>query len=390
MKLNIGVFFGGASVEHDISILSAMQAIAAINKDYYNVIPLYLNKKGILVSGKALGSVKTFKSRALIEKKSIPVTLYKAGQFVEMKYLKGFKKPVRLDVILPVVHGTNSEDGSVAGYLNVIGAVYGGSDVIASAIGQDKVIFKHILENSKLPIVPWFWFYASDLEASKVSILTQAKQIGYPLILKPSNLGSSVGIELVKSEEELFDAIARASQFDEKIVVEKAITHLREINCSVLKIKGQYRASVCEEVTKSDEILSFNDKYQRSGSKSEGPSKGMASLERLIPAPIDELETKHIQELSTTCARLLNVAGVVRLDFLYDTLANQIYINEINTIPGSLSFYLWKESGIDFEGLMDILIDGAIEREKRKEKLTLTFESSVLEGFKGSKNNMKN
>jgi D-alanine-D-alanine ligase len=386
MKLNVGIFFGGASVEHDISILSAMQAIAAVNKDHYHVIPLYLNKKGILVSGKALVDVKTYKSKALVERKSIPVTLYKEGQFVMVKHLKGFHKTERLDVIIPIVHGTNSEDGSVAGYLNVIGAVYGGSDVIASAIGQDKVIFKHILENSKLPIVPWFWFYASDVEASKVSILTQAKQIGYPLILKPSNLGSSVGIELVKEESELFDAIQRASQFDEKIVVEKAITNLREINCSVLKIKGHHKASVCEEVSKNDDILSFNDKYQRSGKgKHEGPSKGMASLDRIIPAPLEDDQTKHIQDLATTCARLLNVSGVVRIDFLMDTLTNQVYINEINTIPGSLSFYLWNESGIDFESLMEILIDGAIEREKRREKLTFTFESSVLEGFKGTK-----
>ena len=386
MKLNIGVFFGGASVEHDISILSAMQAMAALNRERYEVYPLYLNKTGILVSGTALSDVKTFKSSALVKKKSIPITLVKENQSVVLRYLKGWKKPVRLDVILPVVHGTNSEDGSVAGYLNVIGAVYGGSDVIASAIGQDKVIFKHILENSKLPIVPWFWYYGKDVQASQVSILTQAKQIGYPLIIKPSNLGSSVGIELVKSEDELFGAIERASQFDEKIVIEKAITHLREVNCSVLNIKGKHTASVLEEVSKSDEILSFTDKYQRGGKgKHNAPSKGMASLDRLIPAPIEDVLTKQIQDLATTCARLLNVGGVVRIDFLMDTQTNQVYLNEINTIPGSLSFYLWKESGIDFESLMDILIQGAIEREQRKEHLVHTFESSVLEGFKGSK-----
>jgi D-alanine-D-alanine ligase len=386
MKLNVGVFFGGASVEHDISILSAMQAMAALNQDRYHVVPLYLNKAGTLVSGKALSDVKTFKSSTLIQKKSTPVSLYKSGQFVYMKPIKGWGKPIRLDVILPVVHGTNSEDGSVAGYLNVLGAVYGGSDVIAAAIGQDKVIFKHICENSRLPIVPWFWFYGQDKEVSKVAILTQAKQLGYPLIIKPSNLGSSVGIELVNSEAELFSAIERASQFDEKIVVEKAITHLREINCSVLKKKGQHIASVCEEVSKSDDILSFQDKYQRSGKgKHSGPSKGMASLDRIIPAPISEELTREIQDLATTCARLLNVGGVVRIDFLLDTQNNKVYINEINTIPGSLSFYLWQASGIDFETLMDILVDGAIEREQRKEKLTLTFESSVLEGFKGTK-----
>lgn len=386
MKLNVGVIFGGASVEHDISILSAMQAIAALNKDRYHVIPLYLNKKGTLVSGKALGDVKTFKSQVNVEKKSTPIVLFKEGQFVYMKLLKGFKRPVRLDVVLPVVHGTNCEDGSVAGYLNVLGAVYGGSDVIASAIGQDKVVFKHILENSRLPIVPWFWFYAQDREQSHVSILTQAKQLGYPLIIKPSNLGSSVGIELVNSEIELLPAIERASAFDEKIVVEKAITHLREINCSVLKIKGNHKASVCEEVSKSDSILSFKDKYQRSGKgKQTGPSKGMASLDRVIPAPLDEIQTREIQDLATTCARLLNVGGVVRIDFLLDVQTNKVYLNEINTIPGSLSFYLWQATGYDFETLMDILIDGAIERQQRKEKLTLTFESSVLEGFKGTK-----
>lgn len=386
MKLNIGVFFGGASVEHDISILSAMQAIAALSKERYNVIPLYLNKKGILVSGKALCDVKSFKSQVLIERKSIPVSLFKEGQFVYMKPHKSLANKQRLDVVLPVVHGTNSEDGSVAGYLNILGVAFSGSDVIASAIGQDKVIFKHVLENSRLPIVPWFWFYAQDREQSHVSIATQAKQLGYPLIIKPACLGSSVGIELVNSESELLPAIENASAFDEKIVVEKAITHLREVNCSVLKIKGKHTASVLEEVTKSDAILSFHDKYQRGGKgKSGGSSKGMASLQRVIPAPLHEHETREIQMLATTCARLLNVGGVVRIDFLLDTQNNKVYINEINTIPGSLSFYLWQKSGVDFETLMDILVEGAIAREQRKEKLTLSFESSVLEGFKGTK-----
>lgn len=384
MKLNVGVIFGGASVEHDISILSAMQAIAALNKERYNVIPIYLNKKGMLVSGQSLCDVKTFKSQLEVERKSKPVGLFKEGQFVFIKSLRGFARKRRLDVVLPIVHGTNSEDGSVAGYLNILGVPFSGSDVIASAIGQDKVVFKHILENSRLPIVPWFWFYAQDREQSHVSIATQAKQLGYPLIIKPAGLGSSVGIEIINSEIELLPAIEKASAFDEKIIIEKAITHLREVNCSVLKIKGKHTASVLEEVSKSDAILSFKDKYQRGG-KSGGNSKGMASLQRVIPAPLDENETHEIQLLATTCARLLNVGGVVRLDFLLDTQSNKVYINEINTIPGSLSFYLWQQSGIDFETLMDILVEGAIEREQRKEKLTLTFESSVLEGFKGTK-----
>ena len=388
MKLKIGVLFGGTSVEHEVSIISAAQAMAALNREKYDVIPIYLSKNHRLFSSEKLMEMETYKDLTKLEKTLTQVSLIGKGHKYYLNPVNPsfFNKPVEIDLVIPVVHGTHCEDGTVQGLFESVGIPYAGCDVIAAAIGQDKVIMKHVLENSGIPIVPWFWFYRYDFEQASSDTLSRAATLGYPLVVKPANLGSSVGITIAKNEAELLDAIHEASRYDVKIVIEKAIVNLREVNCSVLGFDSEMRASVLEEVRKSDEILSYENKYS-AGSKA--ASKGMASAARIVPAPLSEAQSDEIRALALSTFKVLGASGVSRIDFLLDASDNQIYVNEINTIPGSLAFYLWEASGVDFSELMDHLVKQAIDRQRLREKMIFSYDTNLLatykQGTKGSK-----
>lgn len=388
MKLKIGVLFGGTSVEHEVSIISAAQAMAALNREKYDVIPIYLSKNHRLFSSEKLMEMETYKDLTKLEKTLTQVSLIGKGHKYYLNPVNPsfFNKPVEIDLVIPVVHGTHCEDGTVQGLFESVGIPYAGCDVIAAAIGQDKVIMKHVLENSGIPIVPWFWFYRYDFEQASSDTLSRAATLGYPLVVKPANLGSSVGITIAKNEAELLDAIHEASRYDVKIVIEKAIVNLREVNCSVLGFDSEMRASVLEEVRKSDEILSYENKYS-AGSKA--ASKGMASAARIVPAPLSEAQSDEIRALALSTFKVLGASGVSRIDFLLDASDNQIYVNEINTIPGSLAFYLWEASGVDFSELMDLLVKQAIDRQRLREKMIFSYDTNLLatykQGTKGSK-----
>lgn len=379
MKLTIGVMFGAESVEHEISIISAIQAMEAIDKDRYDVIPIYISKEKHMYSGNELRDLGAYRDIPKLLKSATPIQLVRVNNQVVCKALKSsfFFKAKNIDLMIPIVHGSNSEDGTVAGFCKMLGVPFVGSDVIAAAVGQDKIFFKHILENSRLPIVPWFWFYGKNFEKNKEGILRKADELGYPLVIKPATLGSSIGVMIADDEKSCIDAIEAAMMYDRKILVEKKIENMQEINCSVLDDKGVYRASPLEEVMKSDEILSYHDKYE-GGSK----SKGMVSTSRVVPAKISEELTKKIQHLALQTCEVLGVSGVVRIDFLYDSHKDIIYVNEINTIPGSLSFYLWKEAGIEFDRLMDILIESAIARLRDDERMIYSYDTNLLANFK--------
>jgi D-alanine-D-alanine ligase len=383
--IKIAVIFGGDSVEHEVSIISASQAMAAIDQSLYEVIPLYYAKNHQLYSSKDFLDIAVFKDIKKLTKSYPTVMLYKENQKFYIQAIKGlFPRKEVIDLVIPVVHGTRCEDGSIQGFLETVGIPYSGSDVLAGAVGQDKVFMKHILENCGLPVVPWLWFYSYDLDENRVDYLAKFTKLGYPLVIKPANLGSSVGITLVNNEAELLEGIELASQYDLKIVVEKAITHLREINASVLGLYADLQASELEEVTKQDEILSYADKYTNNGK-----SKGMASLSRVCPAKVSQQMTEHIQALAIRTFKVLSCSGVARIDFLLDTESNKVYVNEINTNPGSLSFYLWEASGVSFPLLMEQLIQQAILRQRQREKMIFSYETNLLANFKGSKGTKK-
>ena len=393
MKTNIAVFFGCRSVEHEVSIISAVQAMRAINRDKYDVTPVYVAKDGTMYTGDNLFEIENYRDLPTLFKNAKAVTFIKENGVVLMHTLeqKRFKKTadIAIDLAFPIVHGTNCEDGTMAGYFEFLGLPYISCDIISAAVGMDKAVFKDVLKSANLPVLDCIKFRAREYTLNKENITNNIKsQIGFPLIVKPVNLGSSVGITKVNSEDELDEAIRLGISFSDVILVEKAIINLREINCSVLGDSDECIASVCEEPFMNDEILSYEDKYL-GGGKSGGASKGMASLGRKIPADIPAEKSDEIKALSCEIFKAIGASGVVRIDFLLDTDTDKVYANEINTIPGSLAFYLWEASGIKYTELIDRLVQIAFRRQRNRDNLTFTIDTNILSGVsfgaKGSK-----
>lgn len=391
MKTNVAVFYGCRTVEHEVSIISAVQAMRAINRDKYNVTPVYVTKNGEMYTGDALFTIEEYRNLPELLEKCKKVYFVREGDNVLMRDIekKMFKKEsaVAIDVAFPVVHGTNCEDGTIQGFFEYLNLPYVGCDIISSAVGMDKAVFKDVLKNAGLPVLDCITFRAREYVANKAAICDKiAKNVGFPLIVKPVNLGSSVGITKVNSENELDSAIMLAISFADKVLVEKAITSLREINCSVLGNADECEASVCEEPFMNDEILSYEDKYM-GNSKKGGPSKGMASLGRKIPADLSEEKSNEIRDLACKIFKAIGANGVVRIDFMIDTSTDTVYANEINTIPGSLAFYLWEATGVKYPELIDRMIELAFRRQRGRENITYTIDTNILSGvsFGGAK-----
>ena len=387
MRIKVGVIFGGETVEHEVSIISALQAITNINEDKYKVVPIYIAKDKTWYAGHALRDINTYKNFDDLKKYTTKVTLCKKNnKFVLVNTNGIFRRDVEeLDIVLPIVHGNGVEDGTLAGYLDTVGIPYVGSHVLGSALGQDKVVIKQIFASCNIPIVDYTWFFDTEYLEDKDKILESIKKLGYPVVVKPATLGSSVGIKFVKDKSGIEEAIDEAISYDSKIVVEKAVEDLLEVNASVLGNYEAQKVSPLEEVMGLDEILSFTDKYL-SGSKTKGSaSKGMASASRIVPARISKELTHNIEETSKQVFRVLNMSGVVRIDYLIDKKTNKYYVNEPNTIPGSLAFYLWKEAGIKYKDLLEEMISIAVKEYKNKLKKTRSFDSNILEGYSGAK-----
>ena len=283
-----------------------------------------------------------------------------------------------IDIFFPIVHGYNTEDGSIAGFLETIGAPYAESDLYASLIGQDKVIQKMVFKENGINIAPYTYFYENEYLDNENEIISKINKLSYPVIVKPARLGSSVGINIALDESSLNEAINEALKYDEKIIVEKVIENLKELNCSVLGDKDLYKPSLIEEVSGKDNILSYEDKYI-----SGGKSKGMASASRKVPADIPKKLTKEIENISVKACKALNTNGIVRIDYLYDTKNDKVYLNEINIIPGSLSFYLWKD--MKYKDLLENIIELGIKNYKNKSRKQTSFETNVLQNFNGTK-----
>ncbi len=388
MKIKVGVIFGGETVEHEVSIISAVQAMEHMNTEKYEIIPIYISKDRIWYTGNMLKEIDIYQDFEELKKYAKEVTLVKIKDGYYLQNTNGlFKKNITdIDIAFPIVHGNNAEDGTIQGYLDSIGIPYVGSKVLGSALGQDKVVMKQIMNDAKLPIVDYTWFYDNEYADDTEKIFDKVKKIGYPVIVKPATLGSSVGITYVKDEKNLARAIEEAMKYDVKIVIEKAVQNLTEVNCSVFGNYAHQEVSAIEEVTSDEEFLTYADKYIGNGKgKLKGASKGMLSASRKIPADISEEMKKNIEETSKKVFKCLNLSGVSRIDYLIDKKTNKYYVNEPNTIPGSLAFYLWEPIGKKYQDLLDDMITLAIKDYKNKSKKIYSFESNILSNYGGTK-----
>ena len=390
MKICIAVFFGGKSTEHEISCISANQVIHALNTEKYDILPIYISRDNEMFIGDELFDLANYSSfignpSSVLKK----VSIYRDGNEVKVRPVKAlFQKEIRIDVAFPVVHGTNVEDGSLAGYLQMLDIPYTSCDVLGGALGQDKAIMKDIFKAEGIPMVDHFVVYARDFDENSSTYLEQAKKLGFPLIAKPANLGSSIGIEVIRTQKEFKEKVSNCLKYDFKVVVEQMIEDLKEVNISLIGNNETVKTSVIEEVTNG--FLDFDKKYQPNGSKGskkpvqpvKSASKGMASTIRKVPADLSEKDRKKIEEIATKAFMALNAHGCVRIDFMIDQKNKKIYCNEINTIPGSLAFYLWKEAGLDFDKECDELIANALNRYARRAKKTYSFDTNILDNYK--------
>jgi D-alanine-D-alanine ligase len=381
-RLRIGLFFGGEAVEHEVSIISALQAYNAIDQEKYVVVPVYISKKSEFYTGFELLEIENYKDMNKLMSTITKCHLVKHSKEALLIDYNNFKRVDSFDLAITVTHGTTVEDGVLQGLLSMLKIPYAGSNVAAAAVGQDKVFMKNILRDNNVPVTNFTWFYSKEFADDENKVIQKVEtKIKYPVIIKPANLGSSVGISIAKNRTDLIESISEAINYDTKILVEEVVENMVEVNCSVLGDYEDCKASVIEEVMAQDEILSYKDKYQRGGkgSKTESESAGMASVDRIIPARISDDLTQEIKDLSIKTFKYLGVIGVSRIDYLIDQDNSKAYVNEINTIPGSLSFYLWEKDGVDFTQLTEELIQLAIKKERQKQSINFSFETNILE-----------
>lgn len=391
MKIKVGVIYGGETVEHEVSIISAIQAINKLDQEKYDIIPIYITKDREWYTGDMLKDIEIYSDLNLIKKYGKNVILYEnKGSFVLQN--KKFPKNIitDIDIVFPIMHGTNGEDGVIQGYLQAIGIPFVGGDIYASVVGQDKTFMKSIFEKENLPISKYTWFYDYDYKNDSDEVIKSIKKLKYPVIIKPATTGSSIGIKVASNDTELIEAIDNAISYDNKILVEEVVENLKEVNISVLGNYEHQRLSVIEEVMSKNKFLTYDDKYIGGGKGKlkggvkfpmKGASKGMASADRKIPANISDKQKKEVEDIAIKAFKALGSAGVCRIDFLIDEKSKKVYINEINSIPGSLAFYLWEPIGVHYSELLDDMINIGIKDYKRKQSKTHTFETNILKGF---------
>lgn len=391
LKLKLAVLFGGKSTEHEISIISAIQAIGSINRDKYDIIPVYITKNNDFYVGEFIDKIEEYTHIPQLLSKSTQVVWIKEGDKVSL-----FRYPMKkfgnncitqVDIAFPIVHGTNVEDGTLQGFLATLGLPVVGCDVLSSAVGMNKYVMKTVLKDNGVPVLDCKCYSWKDYEDVDALVGRIEKEFTYPVIIKPLNLGSSIGIKKANDRDGLLEALDLGFEFSKKILVERAISNLKEINCSVIGDYESAKASECEEPVNSDDILSFEDKYiggAKGGAKGAktGGSKGMASLKRKIPAEISDEMRDKIRKMAVDAFTCLGCSGVSRIDFMIDQNTNEVYLNEINTIPGSLSFYLWEPLGVKYTELLDEMIELALKADRESHKVVYSFETNVLEGVK--------
>lgn len=382
----IGVFFGSRSPEHDVSIITGQLIISGLKKCGYNVIPIYIDKKGKWYSDARLASMKFFTQNPTdLEKKLSAFNIdfnKSSGRIVKQSgFLKG---NTFLDIAFPAFHGQNGEDGTFQGLCEMLNVPYVGCDVTSSAITMDKVLTKMIYKANSIPTVDFVYFSLNEWRINKKNVIQQVKSLNWPVIIKPARLGSSIGISKAKNQKELEFAIEVALHYDEKVIVEKMIENLVDVTCCVIGNDNPIPSLIQESVFGSA-FFSYEDKYLKGG----GAQTGNATQSIIIPARLDKKTTKEIQDAAVKAYQVLGCSGIARVDFLYDKKTKNWFANEVNTLPGTLYHHLWKKSGIEFEDLLKKLIGYAEEKYQKKKQITYTFNSSILTQSSSNKLSLK-
>lgn len=380
-KIRVGLFFGGKSVEHEVSVVSALQAYENIDNDKYEVVPIYVDKSGHFFTGRNFLNIKNFKDvkGLLYSSEQIVPANRNGGGYLKQGFMKKFEP---IDVAFPLFHGSFGEDGAVQGVFEIYGIPYVGLGVTGSAVAMDKIVSKALFKELGFNVGKYSWFDRRDFHNDSKSVLKKLQQeLKFPMFVKPATGGSSIGAGRAKDEDALQFAIEVASAFSEKIIVEEAFPEgIIEVNCSALGY-NDIKASVCEHPVKSEELLSFSDKYMKGGKGKNGSkgAGGMESLSRIIPAEISKKLTAKIQEATVEIFKAIDGCGVARIDYFVDPKTEKFWVNEVNSPPGSLAFYLWEKSGMSYKELLDQLIEMAMERDAERKKTTYVFESGLLE-----------
>ena len=389
-RSTVAVIFGGRSVEHDVSIVTGNQIMRAFPAERYAVTPVYITRDGRWLTGERLLSLDAFADGEPVAGDGIAPCLLSpdtrhhglilnplAGRFSKSEVK-------RVDVVFPALHGTHGEDGSVQGLLELADIPYVGCATLASALTNDKAMTKAALRQADVPVLDDLvisrdrWLNAPD------AVMAMCKErFDYPLFVKPATLGSSIGIGKADSDAMLRASIDIAANFDRRILVEPAITDGVEINCAVMGYGAAIEASTLEQPLSWDEFLSYEDKYLRGG-------EGMKSAERIIPAPLDAEMTQRVKSLSARAFQAVDGRGIARIDFLVRPQQGEVYLNEINTMPGSLAFYLWREDGYSASDLVEKLVSLAREAHAEKRRNVYDYETSLVSltqsrGIKGAK-----
>lgn len=391
MKIKVGVIYGGNSVEHEVSIITAVQAMSFMDTDKYDIVPIYITKDRTWYTGKMLMDMDVYKDFDSLKKYAKSVCLTNIdGEFC-LQATKGlFRKIVdKIDIAFPIVHGKGVEDGSLEGYLESVGIPTVGPSLLGAALGQDKIVMKQVLDSYKIPNPEYTWFFDFEYQNDNEEIIKRIEKLKYPVIVKPARLGSSIGIKIAKDRNELIDSIEDAIKYDNKILVEKVIKDLKEVNCAVLGNSEYQETSLIALMKTKNEFLTYEDKYL-SGGKGKKGIKGvkggnMSTSEFDIPAKISKELEDEVKELAKKTFKALDLSGVARIDFLIDNKTNKVYVNEPNTIPGSLSFYLFKPAGKEYKTLLDEMITMSIKKFKNESKKISSFESNILSTYNGSK-----
>jgi len=385
----VAVLFGGRSVEHEVSVITGHQIMDALKAAGYGVLPIYLTKDGEWYAGQSLHNLKLYTDPAGEPTSAVGVVRVSLSPDRSVRQLlihpssrQGlFRKPPQLwaDVFFPCLHGSFGEDGSLQGLFEMADVPYVGAGVAASAIAMDKALTKAICRSVGIPVLDWLILSRGDWGQEAAGVVQRVKDsFAYPVMVKPVCLGSSIGVKRCHDGASLSEAIAAALTLDERVLIETALTDFIEINCAVMGPPDQ--VSVCEQPVTHEAILSFDAKYKRGGkgAKQARNRGGMASLDRLIPAPISAELAQRVQQLATQAFRMVGAAGTARIDFLYQADHEALYLNEINSIPGSLAFYLWEATGLPFDTLVDHLIIIAVRRHEERMRTQFSFEVNLL------------